>query len=97
LKKDHVPRPMNSFMLFRKVVQRRGGVRRSGFQEFNISKGIGDVWRKLIPKNMKDEWTALAVLSTQLHRETFPTYKYTPDRSRAKPIRRRNINFRTED
>ncbi|KAK4704645.1 hypothetical protein P7C70_g1565, partial [Phenoliferia sp. Uapishka_3] len=75
----HIPRPRNSFMLFRSHAYNTGMIPKDvGLTDHkNISKVVGDIWRRLEPEEKK-VWDLMAEKEKREHRERYPDYKYQP-------------------
>ncbi len=73
--KRHIPRPANSFMLFRKdyAAKHKGNKDKS----IVMSQTAGKVWRGL-PQDEKDYWTARAVEVKDEHARQYPDYRFQP-------------------
>lgn len=87
---DHIPRPPNSFMLYRKQVCKdfaRVGPRkrRTGLPPAvpgHISKRAGIMW-KALPAEERKVWDDLAVWHKEEHARKYPGYVYKPVRRSA--------------
>ncbi|KAK7030876.1 hypothetical protein VNI00_013986 [Paramarasmius palmivorus] len=80
---DHIPRPPNCFMLFRRAFLRCNphipeGVKLGGF--------VANVWNNL-PENEKSVWREEANKRKAEHRIKYPGWRYCPNHSRAKKKR----------
>ncbi|CAJ0873811.1 14276_t:CDS:2 [Entrophospora sp. SA101] len=78
-KKPYIPRPPNSFILYRQhhhplILNKNPGINNS-----EISRIIADHWRRLSDKE-KDEWKRKAEEAKERHMKAWPDYKYQPRR-----------------
>ncbi|PKC74980.1 hypothetical protein RhiirA1_372795 [Rhizophagus irregularis] len=78
-KKPYIPRPPNSFILYRQhhhplILNQHPGINNS-----EISRIIADHWRNL-PNPEKEEWKRKADEAKQRHMKAWPDYKYQPRR-----------------
>ncbi|KAI0392441.1 hypothetical protein F5Y17DRAFT_467535 [Xylariaceae sp. FL0594] len=78
-KAPKVPRPRNAFILFRQAYQGRFAAENPGLANPEISKLIGEKWRKQ-PENEKKYWKTLAEEEKERHQKQYPGYKYQPRR-----------------
>ncbi|KKK19460.1 hypothetical protein ARAM_004135 [Aspergillus rambellii] len=74
-----IPRPRNAFILYRQHYQAAVVAQNPGLANPEISKIIGEQWRKL-PQATKDEWKALAEEEKARHQQQYPEYRYQPRR-----------------
>ncbi|RHZ43425.1 putative HMG box transcriptional regulator [Aspergillus thermomutatus] len=74
-----IPRPRNAFILYRQHYQAAVVAQNPGLANPDISKIIGEQWRKL-PQETKDEWKALAEEEKARHQQQYPEYRYQPRR-----------------
>ena len=79
-KKQAIPRPMNSFMLYRAAyterIQELG--RDNGTRSNQVVSSVaGESWR-METEEVKREFAELAELYKKMHKEAFPEYKYQP-------------------
>ncbi|RLM00807.1 hypothetical protein CFD26_108291 [Aspergillus turcosus] len=74
-----IPRPRNAFILYRQHYQATVVAQNPGLANPDISKIIGEQWRKL-PQEIKDEWKALAAEEKARHQQQYPDYRYQPRR-----------------
>ncbi|KAL4941224.1 hypothetical protein BDV06DRAFT_223309 [Aspergillus oleicola] len=74
-----IPRPRNAFILYRQHYQGAVVAQNPGLANPDISKIIGEQWRKL-PQATKDEWKALAEEEKVRHSQQYPEYRYQPRR-----------------
>ncbi|KAL8286833.1 hypothetical protein RQP46_004361 [Phenoliferia psychrophenolica] len=83
---SHIPRPRNSFMLFRSHAYHSGMIPKDvGLVDHkNISKVIGDIWRNLESEEKK-VWDLLAEKEKRDHREKYPDYKFQPKQKPKQP------------
>ncbi|CAG8494255.1 16049_t:CDS:2, partial [Racocetra persica] len=78
-KKPYIPRPPNSFILYRQhhhplILNQHPGINNS-----EISRIIADHWRNL-SDHEKDEWKRKAEEAKERHMKAWPDYKYQPRR-----------------
>ncbi|CAG8506339.1 1057_t:CDS:1 [Gigaspora rosea] len=78
-KKPYIPRPPNSFILYRQhhhplILNQHPGINNS-----EISRIIADHWRNLSDQE-KDEWKRKAEEAKERHMKAWPDYKYQPRR-----------------
>ncbi|KAL3479877.1 hypothetical protein BJX99DRAFT_255039 [Aspergillus californicus] len=74
-----IPRPRNAFILYRQHYQGAVVAQNPGLANPDISKIIGEQWRKL-PQVTKDEWKSLAEEEKARHQQQYPEYRYQPRR-----------------
>ncbi|KAL2821935.1 hypothetical protein BJX63DRAFT_427298 [Aspergillus granulosus] len=74
-----IPRPRNAFILYRQHYQAAVVAQNPGLANPEISKIIGEQWRKL-PQATKDEWKHLAEEEKARHQQQYPEYRYQPRR-----------------
>lgn len=85
--KNNIPRPMNSFMLYRRAYKER--IKKWGQQGDNnqmISSVAGISWN-MEPAPIKDYYTRIANLEKENHTKAFPDYKFTPNKNLQKRAR----------
>ncbi|EKM58180.1 uncharacterized protein PHACADRAFT_252287 [Phanerochaete carnosa HHB-10118-sp] len=88
---DHVPRPPNSFILFRSAFIRNQHV--SATVETNhstLSAIIGCTWKGL-PKNEKAFWHRKAKEALEEHKRKFPGYTFRPLHNKGKSVGKRKV------
>ncbi|KAK7972797.1 hypothetical protein PG996_007017 [Apiospora saccharicola] len=71
------PRPPNSFMLYRKHVQKQVTAQNPGKKNSEISKIIGLQWRSLTDEE-KEFWNDEQKKAAIKHKAMYPNYRYTP-------------------
>ncbi|KAK7946535.1 HMG box transcriptional regulator [Apiospora aurea] len=71
------PRPVNSFMLYRKHVHGEVTAQNPGVKNSEISKIIGQQWRNL-PEEEKAIWRLRQEQAAAQHAILYPNYRYTP-------------------
>lgn len=79
--KGKIPRPMNSFMLYRRAYKER--IKKWGAQGDNnqlISSVAGLSWN-LEPGDIKAEYARLANVERDNHAKAFPDYKFAPNKN----------------
>ncbi|KAL1959535.1 hypothetical protein VTO42DRAFT_1980 [Malbranchea cinnamomea] len=74
-----IPRPRNSFILFRQHTQAEVAAQHPGLPNPDISKIIGKRWRTLSDE-VKLEWKHLAEEEKLRHMQRYPGYQYKPSR-----------------
>ena len=77
-KKQAIPRPMNSFMLYRAAYTER--IQALGRENGNhqiVSAVAGESWR-METEEVRREFAELAELDKRMHKVAFPGYKYLP-------------------
>ncbi|OHF00312.1 HMG box protein [Colletotrichum orchidophilum] len=74
-----VPRPRNAFILYRQHHQAQVIADHPGLSNPEISKIIGEQWRKQDPE-VKDSWKQLAEEEKLRHQRQYPDYRYRPRR-----------------
>lgn len=82
-KEGKVKRPMNPFMIWSQMQRRRITAERPDMHNAEISKHLGQVWKRLSDSQkqpFRDESERLKVL----HRQEYPTYKYKPRKNKNK-------------
>ncbi|KAK4058219.1 hypothetical protein OIO90_000958 [Microbotryomycetes sp. JL221] len=84
---DHVPRPRNSFMLFRTHVSSRFNLLEllKLTHHSQVSKVLGTLWSTLAP-DQKRAWDELALKEKERHKLEYPEYSYRPKRSGAMAV-----------
>ncbi|KJZ79324.1 hypothetical protein HIM_01475 [Hirsutella minnesotensis 3608] len=76
----HIPRPRNSWILFRQQVAKRLRLQHPGITASELSTMISRMWKQL-PKAEKAVWQQKAKEEDRLHKEKYPGYKYTTKRT----------------
>ncbi|CAG8807879.1 41477_t:CDS:1, partial [Gigaspora margarita] len=72
-----LPRPMNSFMLYRKVKAKEIRAKNPRITTGNLSKEISKMWHKE-PLEVKSKFMKMAEEAKQQHMKKYPDYKYCP-------------------
>lgn len=88
--KNKIPRPMNSFMLYRRAFKER--IKKWGAQGDNnqlISSVAGISWN-LESRELKEFYAKIADIERHNHAKAFPDYKFTPNKSMKKRDRDEN-------
>ncbi|GJE85435.1 HMG domain-containing protein [Phanerochaete sordida] len=88
---DHVPRPANSFILFRSAFIRNQHV--TATVETNhstLSSIIGCTWKGL-PKKEKAFWNRKAKMALEEHKRKFPEYTFRPEHKKGKAAPKRKV------
>ncbi|EXJ88972.1 hypothetical protein A1O3_02036 [Capronia epimyces CBS 606.96] len=75
-----IPRPRNSFILFRQHQQASILAQNPGIPNPEVSKIIGEQWRQLSAES-KEEWNLLAEEEKARHQQQYPGYRYQPRRN----------------
>ncbi|KAJ9608127.1 slightly ste11-like protein [Cladophialophora chaetospira] len=75
-----IPRPRNSFILFRQHQQSSIIAQNPGIPNPQVSKIIGEQWRGLSAE-AKEEWNLLAEEEKARHQQQYPGYRYHPRRN----------------
>ncbi|KAK5091745.1 hypothetical protein LTR05_001930 [Lithohypha guttulata] len=84
--KGGIPRPMNSFMLYRRAYKER--IKKWGAQGDNnqmISSVAGCSWH-LEPQHIKDYYNKIAKTESDNHAKAFPDYKFSPNKTKKKQV-----------
>ncbi|EDO44399.1 predicted protein, partial [Nematostella vectensis] len=76
---DHVKRPLNSFMVWAKEKRRAMNRENPKMRNAEISKILGDEWRKM-PESEKLPYTEEALRLRRQHKVDHPNYRYKPRR-----------------
>lgn len=91
--KGNVPRPLNSFMLYRQAYKER--IKKWGEQGNNnqlISRVAGESWN-MEPPEIKDFYAKVSIIERDNHAAAFPEYKFAPNKN----ARKRGRNDDDED
>ncbi|CEP12225.1 hypothetical protein [Parasitella parasitica] len=83
-KKSKIPRPLNSFMIFRMEHQASVSMEFPGATHQEISKKLSKKWKELDPEKKK-VYTDKAVAAKEEHKLLYPDYKYCPRRRDGPP------------
>ncbi|KAJ5669989.1 uncharacterized protein N7477_005352 [Penicillium maclennaniae] len=75
-----IPRPRNSFILYRQHYQAAVVHQNPGLSNPDISKIIGRQWKALSDEE-REKWNALAREEKDRHQQQYPDYRYQPKRS----------------
>lgn len=81
----HVPRPMNAFMIWARETRRMIAETNPKMHNAQISKQLGQMWES-VPENKKNGYRELAAQVKRKHEETYPDYKYRPQKKVAKAL-----------
>ncbi|KAI8967169.1 high mobility group box domain-containing protein, partial [Mycotypha africana] len=77
-KKEHrIPRPPNSFLVFRQKMQKQIQEKYQGANQRDMSKIISQWWHALKPKD-KQVYADEAKKLTLEHKQRYPNYKFRP-------------------
>ncbi|KAL4811198.1 hypothetical protein BDV18DRAFT_6707 [Aspergillus unguis] len=82
-KKNKVPRPMNSFMLYRSAYTDRT---KEYFKQQNhqvVSSAAGNSWNQETPE-IRQKYERLSLIEKQNHMSAHPGYKFTPSKDKKK-------------
>jgi hypothetical protein len=79
LTQDKIRRPLNCFMAYRKVMQKRLKETHKGMNNKQVSVIIGKMWANE-PQSTKDQFKKLADECKRQHAIKYPGYKYRPKR-----------------
>ncbi|RYP59131.1 hypothetical protein DL769_008666 [Monosporascus sp. CRB-8-3] len=82
-KNGKTKRPSNAFMLYRKAYQNRAKELKKHDNHQVVSKVCGSSWKREQPA-VKAYFNELARIESELHREAFPDYKFTPAKAKNK-------------
>ncbi|RYO76019.1 hypothetical protein DL762_009862 [Monosporascus cannonballus] len=82
-KNGKTKRPSNAFMLYRKAYQNRAKEVKKHDNHQVVSKVCGSSWKREQPA-VKAYFNELARIESELHREAFPDYKFTPAKAKNK-------------
>lgn len=80
---NHIPRPENSFILFRTDFVRNRLPNIPIPHGQSLSKFVGQAWRCL-PEDVRREWSRKASEVSKAHAQKYPGWKYTPARHNRK-------------
>ncbi len=87
---DHIPRPPNSFMLFRSEMCQSGTISLDIEHDHRrLSQIIGHYWNQLTDEEKKP-WRTKAIQAKIAHKKMYPDYRYSPG-ERTKPTKKRNV------
>ncbi|KAJ5142321.1 hypothetical protein N7476_003821 [Penicillium atrosanguineum] len=75
-----IPRPRNSFILYRQHYQAAVVHQNPGLSNPDISKIIGRQWKALSDEE-REKWNSLAREEKDRHQQQYPDYRYQPKRS----------------
>ena len=74
---DHIPRPMNAFMIWSKIIRRKIIERSPELHNAEISRSLGRIWKEL-PDEYKEPYSKEAQKLRLQHMRDHPDYKYRP-------------------
>lgn len=86
-KRKRIPRPMNSFMLYRKAFT--GITKELSSNHQIISMATGESWRSE-SADVKDFFDKMAQVERENHRKAHPGYKFAPNKNAPKKRRKQN-------
>ncbi|CRK40699.1 hypothetical protein BN1708_008291 [Verticillium longisporum] len=90
---EHIPRPPNSWILYRQAHSRRIHEESPGMSAGEISKEIAAMWRNE-STDVKDHYKTLAAAEAQKHKERYPDYKFRATKRGGKgPAKRELLSF----
>ncbi|KAK3744876.1 hypothetical protein QZH41_003656 [Actinostola sp. cb2023] len=75
----HIKRPLNSFMVWAKEKRRMMNKKNPKMRNADISKILGEEWRKMAEKD-KQPYVQQAVYLRRQHKIDYPNYRYRPRR-----------------
>jgi len=76
---DEVKRPMNSFLLWAKIMRKKYASENPNMHNAEISKLLGKIWNSMTTKD-KRPYVEQAEKLRVLHMRTYPNYRYAPKR-----------------
>jgi len=79
-----IPRPSNSFILFRKDYSARIRAQSLNMTVVKVSAIVGQAWKKQ-PSSVLQFFEILSMVSYQRHKVMYPNYKYVPRKKGKKP------------
>lgn len=93
MKRSHVKRPMNAFMVFAQAMRRRLSEQRPQLHNAELSKTLGSMWKNL-DDVQKLPFIKEADKLRKQHKREHPDYKYQP--RRRKPLPAASSRFKRE-
>uniref|UniRef100_A0A2H1VUR2 SFRICE_028033 n=1 Tax=Spodoptera frugiperda TaxID=7108 RepID=A0A2H1VUR2_SPOFR len=84
MRRAHVKRPMNAFMVFAQAMRRRLSEQRPALHNAELSKSLGSMWKSLSEDEKLPFIKEADKLRTQ-HKKEYPDYKYQPRRRKPQP------------
>ncbi|XP_045766928.1 sex-determining region Y protein-like [Maniola jurtina] len=84
MRRKHVKRPMNAFMVFAQAMRRRLSEQRPSLHNAELSKSLGSMWKSL-SDNQKLPFIKEAERLRTQHKREYPDYKYQPRRRKPPP------------
>ncbi|KAI8426188.1 hypothetical protein MSG28_005122 [Choristoneura fumiferana] len=84
MRRPHVKRPMNAFMVFAQAMRRRLSEQRPSLHNAELSKSLGSMWKSLSEEEKLPFIKEADKLRTQ-HKREYPDYKYQPRRRKPPP------------
>ncbi|CAG9561290.1 unnamed protein product [Danaus chrysippus] len=84
MRRAHVKRPMNAFMVFAQAMRRRLSEQRPSLHNAELSKSLGSMWKSLSEMEKLPFVKEAEKLRTQ-HKREYPDYKYQPRRRKPPP------------
>ncbi|KAJ1984825.1 slightly ste11-like protein [Dimargaris cristalligena] len=79
-KEEKIGRPHNSFMLYRKDMQKLVIKDNPNMNQKIVSKKVGEMWKNA-PESVKEHYGRLAEQAKEEHKKKYPNYKYNPRRT----------------
>eukprot|EP00111_Clytia_hemisphaerica_P022023 TCONS_00064745-protein len=76
---DEVKRPMNSFLLWAKIMRKQYASKNPNMHNAEISKLLGKIWNSMTTKD-KRPYVEQAERLRVVHMRTYPNYRYAPKR-----------------
>lgn len=76
---DDVKRPMNSFLLWAKIMRKKYASENPNMHNAEISKLLGKIWNSMTTKD-KRPYVEQAEKLRVMHMRTYPNYRYAPKR-----------------
>jgi hypothetical protein len=95
-KKKKIPRPANSFILYRRHYQSQIQKNNPGISNNEVSKTLGEMWKTASPQE-RARFASMAQQAKYAHQEMYPDYKYRPRKSRVRRSTRRSSDNLTEN
>lgn len=84
MRRTHVKRPMNAFMVFAQAMRRRLSEQQPALHNAELSKSLGTMWKRLTEEEKKPFITEADKLRSQ-HKKEYPNYKSQPRRRKPQP------------